>query len=279
MDRREALKGLATDFFYWWHNQPGTNTQDGFDEYAETEVGKKHIEAALQSQPAMGSGAEPVAWFVEGKALIGRFQKTVFNPSVAEEYEKLGNTVVPLCKCTNPAPTAQDSDPDWKHPKLQALLSAKARLQIEMCIANDLLDDPQFEGDMLTGEYWTDLHDKIRKLQAAQDSKVPENWRKMARNALEGAELFAGENDYLPNFWSPQLEGMLNELAAAPSPAEKPDHTGQPLAMVADKPQYMPIAEVLRRNGVVSVHGKGLVSLDSGTMLYIQRPQPPEGEQ
>ena len=34
--RADELKSLATDFFHWWHNQPGTNTQDGFDEWMKT---------------------------------------------------------------------------------------------------------------------------------------------------------------------------------------------------------------------------------------------------
>ncbi len=28
---KDSAKKMATDFFYWWYNQPGTNTQDGFD--------------------------------------------------------------------------------------------------------------------------------------------------------------------------------------------------------------------------------------------------------
>lgn len=30
---REAAQKMATDFYYWWHNQPGTNTQQGFEEW------------------------------------------------------------------------------------------------------------------------------------------------------------------------------------------------------------------------------------------------------
>lgn len=29
------LKEVATEFYYWWHNQPGTNTQQGFDDWWE----------------------------------------------------------------------------------------------------------------------------------------------------------------------------------------------------------------------------------------------------
>lgn len=32
--KKEApIKRIATDFFRWWYNQPGTNTDDGFDDW------------------------------------------------------------------------------------------------------------------------------------------------------------------------------------------------------------------------------------------------------
>lgn len=34
-ETKRAIKKIATDFFYWWYNQPGTNTQQGFDEWWE----------------------------------------------------------------------------------------------------------------------------------------------------------------------------------------------------------------------------------------------------
>lgn len=30
---KDKAKIIALEFFYWWHNQPGTNTADGFDEW------------------------------------------------------------------------------------------------------------------------------------------------------------------------------------------------------------------------------------------------------
>ena len=32
---KEVAKKMATDFYYWWHNQEGTNTQQGFDDWWE----------------------------------------------------------------------------------------------------------------------------------------------------------------------------------------------------------------------------------------------------
>jgi len=31
------MKRIATSFFYWWYNQPGQNTSEGFDDWWEKE--------------------------------------------------------------------------------------------------------------------------------------------------------------------------------------------------------------------------------------------------
>ena len=31
--QKEFAQSVATGFFYWWHNQPGTNTQQGFEQW------------------------------------------------------------------------------------------------------------------------------------------------------------------------------------------------------------------------------------------------------
>ena len=57
------------------------------------------------------------------------------------------------------------SEPDMRHPKIQALIGAKARREIEIRIAEDLLDDPKHEISGTEGDYWYSLHDKIVELQ------------------------------------------------------------------------------------------------------------------
>ena len=55
-DNREAIKQLATEFFYWWYNQSGANTLSGFDDFAETEKGRELMAALAQQgeqEPAM----------------------------------------------------------------------------------------------------------------------------------------------------------------------------------------------------------------------------------
>ena len=57
------------------------------------------------------------------------------------------------------------AQPDMRHPKIQALIGSKARREIELRIAEDLLDDPAHEISGTDGDYWLPLHDKIVALQ------------------------------------------------------------------------------------------------------------------
>lgn len=41
-----AIKRIAVEFFYWWYNSPGTNTEQGFEEWAEG-PGKDLVEGCL----------------------------------------------------------------------------------------------------------------------------------------------------------------------------------------------------------------------------------------
>jgi hypothetical protein len=62
---------------------------------------------------------------------------------------------------------------DSRHPKAQALLRERARLQIELGLVEQLVDDPHFETtptfDM---EYWGPLHDKLKEA-LTQEEKPP----------------------------------------------------------------------------------------------------------
>ena len=60
---------------------------------------------------------------------------------------------------------AEQAQPDMRHPKIQALIGSKARREIELRIAEDLLDDPAHEISGTDGDYWLPLHDKIVALQ------------------------------------------------------------------------------------------------------------------
>ena len=74
-------------------------------------------------------------------------------------------------------------EPDWSHPKLQALLSTKARQSMIISLAESLLDGD----DDWTGTDWDyehDIHRKIRKLMdgtTVTDEQQPAAWLHSAR--------------------------------------------------------------------------------------------------
>ena len=57
-----------------------------------------------------------------------------------------------------------DDEPDMRHPKIQSLIGAKARLQIELRLVEQLLDDPHFETTASDMEYWNTIHDRLYKV-------------------------------------------------------------------------------------------------------------------
>lgn len=50
---KEIAKKIATDFYYWWANQPGSNTLEGFDsfwnQYSLADLNKSPSESACYS--------------------------------------------------------------------------------------------------------------------------------------------------------------------------------------------------------------------------------------
>ena len=57
---------------------------------------------------------------------------------------------------------AEKQEPDIHHQKVQAIIGARARLQIEMRLVEQLLDDPDFETTASDMEYWGPLHDRLK---------------------------------------------------------------------------------------------------------------------
>ena len=57
-------------------------------------------------------------------------------------------------------------EPDMRHPKIQALIGSNARKEIMLRLAEDLLDNPDYEPTAMDMEYWDSLHDKIVALQS-----------------------------------------------------------------------------------------------------------------
>lgn len=65
--------------------------------------------------------------------------------------------------------SAAPAEPDMRHPKIQALIGAKARREIELQLVEQLLDEgPDCDVSAMGMEYWHGLHNKLRdKLRAA----------------------------------------------------------------------------------------------------------------
>lgn len=53
MTEEEKLKLFVVEFFYWWYNQPGNNTSEGYDLWLETKTGKELL-SKLVNQPKKG---------------------------------------------------------------------------------------------------------------------------------------------------------------------------------------------------------------------------------
>jgi hypothetical protein len=60
-----AAKQLCTSFFYWWYNQPGANTEDGFDEWAKG-PGKELI--ATTGRAARAGNINDLVAYFHGKS-------------------------------------------------------------------------------------------------------------------------------------------------------------------------------------------------------------------
>ena len=66
----------------------------------------------------------------------------------------------------------RDGEPNMRHPKIQHLLSQKARLAIELSIVESLVTDPEYEPTPMDGDYWSTLCDKVSDMaKAARGAK------------------------------------------------------------------------------------------------------------
>lgn len=59
-ERQRAIKAIAVSFFQWWWNSPGTNTEDGFDEWASGPGAASLRAASIPTQPE-----EPIGYISE----------------------------------------------------------------------------------------------------------------------------------------------------------------------------------------------------------------------
>lgn len=63
---------------------------------------------------------------------------------------------------THPAPYV-DTEPNWKHFKIQALIASDARSKIAIHLISQLIEDPECELTPLDMEYWGSIHEALKK--------------------------------------------------------------------------------------------------------------------
>lgn len=64
-------------------------------------------------------------------------------------------------------------EPDMRHPKIQALLSSRARADIELMLVEQLLEDPNFETTSMEMEHWNGMHDRLKERLTEAPSQQP----------------------------------------------------------------------------------------------------------
>jgi hypothetical protein len=55
------------------------------------------------------------------------------------------------------------TEPDMRHPKIQALIGSRARCQIELLLVEQLIEDPDCDLTSMDMEYWGSMHDRLKK--------------------------------------------------------------------------------------------------------------------
>ena len=65
------------------------------------------------------------------------------------------------------------SEPNMRHPKIQSILSSRARYQIELSLIESLIDDPEYEYTPTDHDYTTRLTEKVEKFVRANRASEP----------------------------------------------------------------------------------------------------------
>lgn len=106
-------------------------------------------------------GQEPVAWMYDWLPAGGPTAYDWISGSKAEVFapENCYFNIRPLYA----APVAQQpQEPDWKHPKIQALIGADARNRIVIDLIWQILKDPEGNFSAMDMEYWDSIHDAVQ---------------------------------------------------------------------------------------------------------------------
>jgi hypothetical protein len=133
-------------------------------------------------------------------------------------------------QASSAAPIAQQADPDMRHPKIQALIGAKARLAIELSLVEELLEDPNCDIGAMSMEYWGPLHDRLKDALtkvAQQAAPAPDLTALHERGAVAWAGVDAQElreggpvapaQAFAPD-WAGYRQGLADGAAQARQP-------------------------------------------------------------
>lgn len=88
-DLRSAVKNVACCFFYWWHNRPGSNIQEGYDEFVKFGAGAMALQK-LEEIVGITNRPDPEARFPDPKACFllsreGRPMAICHDPEMMEK--------------------------------------------------------------------------------------------------------------------------------------------------------------------------------------------------
>lgn len=116
------------------------------------------VEAAVLAKLAQ---QEPFAWTTMGEI--------TFKPPKCDH-----ETYRPLYAAPQQADRQRvPEEPDWRHPKIQALIGADARNRICIDLVWRILEDPRREFTASDMEYWDKLHDKVHAVALAAAPEAP----------------------------------------------------------------------------------------------------------
>ena len=146
------------------------------------------------------------------------------------------------------AQPAVPDEPNWRHPKIQALIGSDARKCIQLDLIWQILEDPNQECTASDMEYWDTIHDKLKEALSTKPAPQPEISTKhgpWVESTLHEGEtyckrcltrsIFAGDRECDPH---------IVEAPAAPQPAQ-----GVPDGMVlVDRGVLNMVINALRRD-------------------------------
>lgn len=97
----------------------------------------------------------------------------------------------------------KNPEPPWRHPKIQLLISQRARLNIQLSLVQQLLEDPHMETTPSDMEYWDTVHDDLYyKL------TEPREWQSLTDDEIEDLmDIY----DIASNDYARAIEAALKE--------------------------------------------------------------------